>query len=383
MKPERVLEIVAQQLANELGHVWVHPPDAQQFGKLNHPAHHISIGGWYPEILGLRDGDHVVAVVVRGGDDSYLAALGQAVAFRRGAHFVLLAGEIAPLRQVRDAAFECGIGVIGVGPDERADIQFGAASGLPPMNDVRRELAVLERRTVRRRFTSLIFNHPVHFLAPIMAIRPETPQPKQEVAGLLMERWGFTGPRTEAWYACLYGALFLGLVKEDARNEELLGLTELGTHVRNALLDRYSAADLRELANKKKPLIDLAPDVALLLRSLFLGEPDVALLLGLLETMEPTGVGIEKLVLRMLQVAPNAAINLFFRNEVHERVLELVRGARYRDLFDPAFARASLLPSVFGGFKAQLVHLGFLRAECPLWAEPERYDPGEDLWIRR
>lgn len=383
MKTERILEIVATHLTDEYGNTWVHTTGTQAMGKLRAPGHHISIGGWYPDLLALRDGDLVVAGVACGEDSDYLAGLGRALTFRKGAHYSFLAGEFAKTRQYRDIALDSGLGVISVSPDERLDVQLPSPSNLPVENDVRRELEILSRRNVRRRFASLAFNHPIHFVAPIMAIRPDAPQSKQEVASLLMERWGFSGSRTEAWWSCFYGALFLGLIRESQTEEETLNLSELGIQVRNALLERHSAAELRELVNKRVPLLDHAPDVALVLRGLYLAEPDVSLMVRILRTLEPTGVGVEKLILRTLQIYPNAAVNLFFRAEEHDTVLELLRGARYRELFDPEFSRKAMLQGVYGPFKRQMIHLGFLRADCPTWSEPETYDPGEDLWIPR
>lgn len=383
MKSERLLEIVASHFADELGGVWVHAPGTRAMGKLQYPAHHITIGGMYPDLLALRDGDLVVAGVVCGEDDEVLAGLGRAVSFRRGAHYAVLAGEVARMRAHRDVALDAGVGVIAVSPDERLDSQLPSASNLPLINDVRRELDILARRNVRRRFASLAFNHPIHFVAPIMAIRPDAPQTKQDVASLLMERWGFSGSRSEAWWSCFYGALFLGLIRESATKEETLDLSQLGVQVRSALLDRRSASELRELVNQRVPLVDHAPDVAFLLRGLYLAEPDVAFLVSILRTLEPTGVGVEKLILRALQLYPNAGINLFFKAEEHERVLELVRSARYRELFDPAYARKAILPGVYGPFKRQMIHLGFLRPDCPTWSETDPYDPGEDIWAPR
>ena len=94
-------------------------------------------------------------------------------------------------------------------------------------------------------------------------------------------------------------------------------------------------------------------------------------------------MGVEKLILRTLQIYPNAAVNLFFRAEEHDTVLALLRGARYRELFEPEFSRKAMLPGVYGPFKRQMIHLGFLRPDCPTWSDPSRYDPGEDLWIPR
>ncbi len=380
MDNEGILHTVAAYLYRELEQVWAHPRDTRALGKLSYPLHHVHIGGWYPDLLALRDGDYVLAVAVCGRGDDYLAGLGRALTFRRGAHFAVLAGELAELRQYRDAALDSGVGVMAVSPDERVDLQLPPPTNLPLSNDVRRELDILAQRNVRRRITSLGFDHPVHFLAPIMAIRPDTPQPKQEVASLLMERWGFDGSRTEAWWSCLYGAMFLGLLQDD---EETLRLTELGTHLRNALLDRHSAAELRELVNHRRPLMDHAPDVALALRGLYLAEPDVALLVDVLDDLEDTGFGVEKLILRMLRLHPNAGVSLFFRTEHQEQVLERVRAARYRELFAPDFARETLLPGVYGAFKSQLIHLGFLQPSCRLWTDAAGYDPGEDLWIPR
>lgn len=383
MKTERILELVASHLTDEYGEAWVHAAGTKAMGALRSPGHHISIGGWYPDLLALRDGDLVVAGVACGEDSDYLAGLGRALTISQGAHYAFLAGELSQTRQYRDTALDSGLGVIAVSPDERLDVQLPSARNLPLENDVRRELEILSRRNVRRRFASLSFNHPIHFVAPIMAIRPDTPQTKQEVASLLMERWGFSGSRTEAWWSCFYGALFLGIIRESPTKEETLKLSELGVQVRNALLERHSAAELRELVNKRVPLLDHAPDVALVLRGLYLAEPDVALMVRILRTLEPTGVGVEKLILRTLQIYPNAAVNLFFKAEEHNAVLSLLRSARYRELFEPAFARRAILPGVYGPFKRQMIHLGFLRSESPTWSEPEKYDPGEDLWIPR
>jgi hypothetical protein len=63
--------------------------------------------------------------------------------------------------------------------------------------------------------------------------------------------------------------------------------------------------------------------------------------------------------------------------------LALVRSARYRELFEPAYARQAILPGVYGPFKRQMIHLGFLQPDCPTWSESDAYDPGEDIWVPR
>lgn len=380
MDRESVLNVVARYLEREMGIVWMHPRDSSRLGQLEFPLHHVHIGGYFPDLLALRDADRVVAVAVCGSQDDHLAGLGRGVRFRPGAHYAVLAGELGAMREHRTAALDSGLGVLTASGDGRVDLTLPAPTPLPLDNDVRRELAILSRRNVRRRISSLGFDHPLHFAAPILAIRPDAHPSKQDVASLLMERWGFDGSRTEAWWSCLYGALFLGLVTE---TDDHLSLTDLGVRMRVALLDRRSASELREMVSHPLPLVDQAPEVALVLRGAFLLEPDVARVVRILEEVEPTGVGVEKVVLRMLQLHPNAGLNLFFKAEHHEEVLGLVRGARYRDLFRPEMARRLLLPGVYSTFKRQLVHLGFLQPSTPTWSSPEGYDPGDDLWLPR
>ena len=379
--------MLANFLQERFGRVWVYPPGTRAFGKLELPTHRIAVNGWFPDVLCLLPDDRIVAVVAELEAADIMRGVGRAVALKGGVHAVLLAAEAEELARVRDTVLGVGVGLCAVGPGADVRVEFprpddGPGGAYPQHQDVLRELEVLDRRTVRRRFTSLVFDHPLHYAAAVLAIRPGTPQAKQDVASLLLERWGFGGPQTEAWWNVLYGALFLGLVRE-WQKEEALQLTDLGEQTRTALLTRYSAAELKELTQHERPLCELSPNVAFLLRSLYFSEPDAGLILKLLMSFVETKVHVSKLLALVMQRHPNAAANLFIRAEAQNHYAEAWREGRLNDLLNSDQLKQILNPSVYGPFKRQLIHLGVLDVTSLVWEKDQNYNPDKDFWVRR
>ena len=388
MKATMATNIVAKFLRERFGRVWVHPRGTRAFGKMDLPAHRIAVGGWYPDILCRLQDDRVVSVVLEldSDDDGLLRGLGRAVVLRKGVHAVLLAAESERLSRLRDTILSAGVGLFAVSQKENdIDVVFPPAPPLGPTiypqhYDVLRELEVLEKRRVRRRFPALAFDHPLHFIASVLAIRPGTPQPKQEVASLLLERWGFEGSRTESWWNSLYGGLFLGLVEEDVENETLR-LTEMGYQARTALLSRYSAADLRGMTTGGKSLVELSPNVAFLSRALYLSEPDAALILKLLDGFKREKIPFIDLLSVALQRFPNSVMNLFVKQEAQNDFAQAWREGRLGEILRPKSLGEIVHPAMVGPFKNQLVHLGVLSEENRIWKEDETYLPERDFWI--
>jgi hypothetical protein len=380
--------MVANYLRERFGRVWVHPRGTRAFGKLDLPAHRVAVAGWYPDVLCRMEDDRIVSVVLElgPGEPDLMRGLGRAVAIKGGVHTVLLAAEVEEIAKVRETVLRAGVGVFAIA-ERKFEVEFppeltSGASAYPQHLDVLRELEVLETRKVRRRFPALAFDHPLHFVAPVLAIRPGTPQTKQEVASLLLERWGYEGPRTESWWNSLYGGLFLGLVEE--REGEVLRLTDLGYHVRTALLARYSAAELRGMTEQGRPLIEISPNAALLCRSLYLAEPDASLIVRMLAGFGHArkDVAFADLMGLAIQRYPNAALNLFIKAEGQKRFAEAWREGKLAELLRPAELRELVHPSLPSTFKRQLIHLGILDQASNVWTDLTDYRPRDDKWIR-
>jgi hypothetical protein len=379
--------LVANYLRERFGRVWVHPKGTRAFGKLDLPAHRVAVAGWYPDVLCRMDDDRIVSVVMELGskEPDLMRGLGKAVALKEGVHAVLLAADAERIAGVRETVLRAGVGVFSVGEGE-FDVEFppgraADASRYPQHADVLRELEVLEMRKVRRRFPTLSFDHPLHFVAPVLAIRPGTPQPKQEVASLLLERWGYAGPRTESWWNSLYGGLFLGLVQEVAETEDLR-LTDIGYHVRTALLARYSAAELRAMTQQERALIELSPNIAFLCRALYLSEPDAGLIIRMINGFRNNRIPFTELVAKAVQQYPNQVLNVYLRSEVHKDYAEAWRCGTLSELLSPNRLRELVHPNLPGIFKQQLIHLGVLKSETKVHTDIEKYRPEEDLWLR-
>ncbi len=385
MGQTKTIHLLADHFRERFGRVWIHPKGTRAFGKTEVPVHRVAVQGWYPDMLCLMEDDRIIAVVLEFGDADLMRGLGRAVALRDSVHSVLLAAETERLRRVRDAVLRAGVGLCLVG-NGQIEIEFSSrgnemATTLPQHADVLRELEILASRSYRRRFPSLTFEHPIHFLAPIFAIRPDLGQPKQQVAALVLERWGFPGSRTESWWNSLYGAGMLGLVTESP--DETLLLTELGIRVRSSLLDRYGALDLRTMADDYQPLVDRAPDVAFVLRSLYLSEPDVDLIVSLLRCAPPEGFDMSRLMALLIQRHPNAALNLFVVAEAQNRFAAAWRQGRLAEVLRPKELKSFIHLGLVGAFKRQLIHLGFLDPSCPVWRSQESYDVARDRWRPR
>jgi len=390
MRATKATNIVVEFLRERFGRVWVHPRGTRAFGKLDLPVHRVAVAGWYPDILCRLQDDRVVSVVLEleSDEDGVLRGLGRAVTLRGSVHAVFLAGEAEVLNKYRDTILSAGVGLFAVSRKEHdIDLVFPPAPPLgpniyPQHMDVLRELEVLEKRKARRRFPSLAFDHPLHFIATVLAIRPGTPQPKQEVASLLLERWGYEGSRTESWWNSLYGGLFLGLVEEQ-EDSETLKLTELGYQARTALLSRYSAADLRGMTTGNKPLVELSPNVAFLARALYLTEPDSALILSLIAGLEDEKFSFIDLLSTTLQRFPNAVMSLFIKPEAQADFAMAWRNGKLGELLRPKTLGEIVHPAIVGPYKKQLVHIGVLSSESRIWKEEDAYLPEKDTWIRK
>ncbi len=391
LKSTVAINIAAEFLKERLGRVWVHPRGTRAFGKLDLPVHRVAVGGWYPDLLCRLQDDRVVAVVLEldSDEDGLMGGLGRAVILKGGTHAVFLAAESERLNKYRDIILGAGVGVLAVSR-KQADIEIvfpvsspAGPNVYPQHQDILRELEVLEKRKVRRRFPALAFDHPLHFIAIVLAIRPGTPQPKQEVASLLLERWGgYEGSRTEFWWNSLYGGLFLGLVEEQEDNETLR-LTELGYQARTALLSRYSASDLRGMTVGNKALVELSANVAFLARALYLTEPDSSLVLSLLEGNPEKEVPIMDIVSKGLQRFPNSVMNLFIKPEAQADFALAWRHGKLGELLHPKSLGEIIHPAMVGPFKKQLVHIGILSEDNRIWKEEETYIPESDVWKRR
>ncbi|MCD6497677.1 MAG: hypothetical protein J7M25_05140 [Deltaproteobacteria bacterium] len=387
MQATVAMNMVLDRLRAQFGRVWLHPKGTRAFGKLDVPVHKVAVHGWYPDMLCLTDDDRIIAVILELQDADLMRGLGRAVAVRSGVHATLLAADRAPLERIADTVLRAGVGLCHIGPGADVAVTMPPRShvtsgSLPQHNDILRELEMLSNRSIRRRFPVLTFDHPLHFLAPVLAIRPGQPQVKKEVAGLLLERWEFDGPRIESWWNSLYGSLLLGLVDEQDGGERLV-LTERGQYVRTALLARYSAGELKAMTGKNPILMEQSPNVAFLLRSLYMAEPDAAVILSCILSTPGRPLTMQGLMALMIQRHPNVALNVLVRPDVQNRFAEAWRQGRLAEMLHPRELGAMVHPAVVGYFKRQLVHLGFLHPNSPIWFDEEGYDPERDLWGRR
>ncbi len=384
MAQTRLFSALATRFSNEFGRAWIHPAGTRAYGKLEFPVHKVAVHGWYPDLLALTDDDRVVAVVSELEHGDLMRGLGRAVALKDGVHAVLLAGERDRLERVRDSVVRAGVGLCLVGPGQQVEFEFPASwnsGSTRQFVDVVRELELLARRPrIRRRFPSLALGHPLHYAAPVLAVRPGSRQSRQEVAALLLERWGLPGPKTEAWQSAVVGAILFGLLQD--AGAEGIELTERGALLRRVLLERYGARDLRALADEPEPLVALVPWLALVLQAVYLAEPDVSLVWEVLGSCGESRPDMTRLMAHMFHRYPNAALNLLVRPDAQNRFAAAWRQADLAALLRPRKLREVIHPAVVGPFKRQLVHLGLLRSGCPVWRDVESYDPGRDFWPR-
>jgi len=387
MQATVAMSLALDHLKARFGRVWVHPKGTRAFGKLEVPVHKVAVHGWYPDMLCLTDDDRIIAVILELQDADLMRGLGRAVAVKDGVHAVLLAADRDALDQIADTVLRAGVGLCRIGPGANVAVTMPpqghvTSASLPEHSDVLRELEMLSGRSIRRRFPALTFGHPLHFLAPALAIRPGQPQVKKEVAGLLLERWGFDGPRTESWWNSLYGSLMLGLVDEQDGGDRL-ALTERGRYVRTALLARYSAAELKSMTGNHPALIDLSPNLAFLLRSLYLAEPDAAVIVSCLLSNPGRSLNMRHLMALMIQRHPNAALNVLIRPDAQKRFAEAWRQGRLAEMLRSEELGAMVHRAVVSHFKRQLIHIGFLHPDSPIWHSEVTYDPDRDLWAQR
>ncbi|MFQ3319295.1 MAG: hypothetical protein ACI8UR_002160 [Natronomonas sp.] len=350
------------------------------------PFNHVRIGSGYPDLVGVRTLESELLAVDRLGSEPPLVAVeakgytgdgtvdterGVLQAYDRlhEANAAYVAAPVDAIGQTtRTLARELNVGVLGV----------DSGGGVRPIETPR----VVGKHTaddasaIRFQATaqgvadaSFGLNHPKNYLAyPLALYHPD------DTEAVLTEYV------VSAVADARRGAVFLGLVDEQPRRDEL---TPLGEEVVRFALHRYGSVDaalepFEAWQGSQKRFYDLAPEWGALTRRVVWAYPATKLLVEELQTMHEDALTEPSLVefLEWLhEHHPTFAVELFVRStdDVRSRVLTRDGSLRTELLREGKVYHS---PTVFQ-LKAMLYHAGVLTTRG---AEPNRLDPTEDVW---
>lgn len=377
----KIAECVATHLKErERWKVWMHPHSqvsSYRGVSLKFRVHHITINGYYPDIIGLDPLGMVNAIEVK-DSKSVRKGIGQALTYKRGANYVYIAAPSDAIQPLEQDVLGHGIGVIGVSEKLECDVHKPSFVSAPIyLKDVLRELELLQTGAgYTQRITSLDLNHPINYIAPVLFFNERSS--KDEMIKKNIHDWGMKRPEKN-----LRGSRILGLLN---RIGDRLVLTADGKHVRN-LLKRLYDNPLKHFHRCKKeyPLSDHDPELAYLIRLLYLRNPDVRSFVEILNLIEVENPTIFDVLEKALENAPNLIIHFMTKRGRKSFVLDVFRNNSEpvikEKLKTREFVIANLLKNLFFAFKAQMIHTGILEPTRTWPGALETVDFEEDFWI--
>lgn len=324
----------------------------------------------------LADGESLVAVEAKGGDD-LLRGIAQAELYRRGFHLVLLASAGRPPAELLALARQRSVGVLAVLPDrvELLDLPPPHMPLLRHAERIRRQLALNVALV-----SPFYFNLPTHYLAmaPVLAVWAQT---HDEAWAPLRELVPFARglypalPQTDASLrGALHGAAKLGLAELQADRARL---TFTGRTV-VALLP--SAPELAALhtavvaGGRGATLAAQHPQTAAVLRLLLLSDP-VARLLTETLAAAATPLSMRALVLLSAERDRTLTPAVFFQPDA----VSAITGEDGQILWHKVEPR-HFRSTTFLQYKSALKHAGVVAPHALGGASARSYDPDRDVW---
>ena len=339
------------------------------------PAHSISINGYTPDIFAVDRLGMVSAVEVKEAK-KIRDGIGQAIVYKRGAHYVYVGGPGDAIEHFKQDILAHGVGVASVTEALQCKLDKPAFSPTPIyITDVLHELELLQiGQTSARRITTLDYAHPVNYLIPVLLFDHDSIE--EQVLKEKIKLWGMRNPEKS-----IRGSLVLGLLRKE---KNTLHLAPDGVAFRG-LLQRLYEEPLKTLKQFKdrEPLPLHDKQLSYMLRLLYLQNPDVRRFVDVLKTVKSERPNALEVLDKAIDVSPNMVINLMIRNEKKEEVLRFFRQNKQKEVLCSAeSAKDYLLKNVFSWFKRQLIHVGILDPRSNVWpGDMKTVDLRKDLWI--
>lgn len=326
----------------------------------------------HPDLVGrLADGQTMFAVEAKGKDD-WLKGIAQADTYRQGFHAVALATAGIPSPDMRLFARQRGLGIIAVQPS-RVDLIEAPILHLP-----RFEYA----EAVRRQFsagttlrTQFYYNLPTHYLACAIALA----EWEQQHGAISVEVALF-----EPFVRSCYPAMPRDF-KPALRGAEKLGLLLIqGQHLRLSALGRTCAALLPTATEmnrlhqeaKQRPLAQLNPHVAAVLRILLFNEPIAGFINQTLAQIGPQQViPMPALVETAARLDKVLAPSIFFFPHTAAELIDDQGFIVWRKVL-PEHYRTS----IYMQYKQIMMHAGIIADHGIGATSSKRYQPERDRW---
>jgi len=366
------------------------------------PFNRVTVGGGYPDLVGVRRLESTYLAVERYGEEPPLIAVeakGHAsggVDTERGivqaydrlheANAAYLAAPVEAVSQTdRTLARELNVGVLGVTPEGTVDpLEVPRVVGNRTTTEINAVRFQASAQGVADRSFGL--NHPKNYLGYPLALYADGD------TEALLQRHDVVG----ATDAARQGAAFLDLIEttpsgghdtdRDRHGDPYVRLTGLGEEVvRFAIAHEGSVrAALERFGDwyrSRRRFVDLEPAWGHLARRVVHQYPATNLLVAELQTLADDGdptPSLVDLVVRLHELHPAFTVELFCKGDptVRQRVLTRDGDLRRAALEDGTVYHA---PTVFQ-LKAMCYHAGILTERG---AEPDRLDPLEDVWALR
>ncbi len=378
MHEEEVVSEISDYLIKENYEIWIDSPHYPNI-KDKYPQHHIQIGGFIPDIIGLNIINELVAVEVK-GEVNIAGGIGQAATYLMGVHKSYIGAPKSKLKPLTKVALNTGIGVFCVEPQK---VEVIEPNRVDPryLTDVQREIRILKIRESESttRISSLTRNHPLNYIAPLFAfdLGRNINEVKIEVKKVGVNQAD----------ELVRGAKILGLIREE---NGLIYETEEGLFLKFFLskMNCNDILELKELKNKtikKRSIKNISSELATALKLIYLKEPDFSEFVNFITKVSknlPSFTMVD-LCEEILNEQPNLFLNFLCPRDqkIREEILNHLKNNKIEDIIKPNNLKKYVLQTIFYTMKTQLRYLGIINENNTAFYKPaEEYNPEEDIW---
>ena len=335
----------------------------------------------HPDIVGqLDDGESLFAIEAK-GDTDLLKGVAQASLYAPSVHTIWLAAPESALAKAPAALREAqlrGLGVLSVDEAGVVTVRVEPVERLPRLvgaRGVRAQFSVAAQFSAADTYP---YNHPTHYLAPVVALDPARSYTMDEVRVALGD-YPIPVEASAGIRTVLHGARKLGVLQVHGRDVQLSPNGAAVKAILGSDLDAWT--HLHELAKKNRvgsshpPLADLRPEVGAVLQLLLLGDPAVTLVVQALRAL-PDATATEIELARAAEALDPAVAHVLFVTPEHLADAlgpdGLVDWQAIPD--DHMRGRTSYI------FKSVLKHAGLIRNTGLGASSPKQNKPRENVW---
>lgn len=275
----------------------------------------------HPDIVGLLDDGQSLFAVEAKGTAGLVAGVHQAALYAPSVHTAWLAAPATALARYPATITEArarGVGVLSVG-DREVAVVLDPVERLPTLTGARGVRAAFSVAAQFSAADTYPYNHPTHYLAPVVALEPTRSYVIDEVRDALGE-YPIPVEASAGIRTVLHGARKLGVLAIHGREVRLSPNGAAAKAVVGSDVDAW--AHLHALATKNRAgsshptLAGLRPDVGAVLQLLLLRDPAVDLVVQALRGL-PDATGTEIELARAAEALDPAVAHVLFVTPEH------------------------------------------------------------------